>query len=414
MLRVLLIGGYVARALAPDPGIALIIAGRDTGKARRFADMLGAANPVEAAALDIARDFSEPLAALRPDLVIHTIGPFQRQDYSVARAAIGAGAHYCDLADARDFVCGIGALDTEARARKVAVIAGASSVPCLTAAYIDDAVPDFRTIEALDYGISAAQQTNRGLGTASAILSYVGRPFTSLRNGRMQHVFGWQGIHSEVYPDLGRRWFGNCDIPDLDLFPRRYPTLQDIRFCAGHEIATLHFGTWLLSWLVRLHLLPTLDRWAGVLLRTSFLFDRWGRGRSGFHMTIRGTGHDGAPKLRREWMIARQGHGPNIPCMPVILIARKLAAGWVPEPGARPCLDVIDLGEYLAALESLGGYLRMFDILGGPWTLLKVLALVPEGLRDRLYRLVARNRYRWFGTAVHCSLLTDEQRRRLL
>lgn len=344
-------GGYVARALASDPGIVLIVAGRDAARARAFAEALGAANPAEAAALDIDGDLA--LAPLRPDLVIHTVGPFQRQDYRVAEAAIAAGAHYCDLADARSFVCGVDALDAAARESGTAVIVGASSVPCLTAAYLDDALPHFRAIESVDYGISAAQQTNRGLGTASAILSYVGRPFTSLRRGAMRRVFGWQGLHSEVYPELGRRWFGDCDIPDLDLFPARYPSLRDIRFCAGHEIAALHFGTWLLSWLVRLHLVPRLDRWSGFLLRASFLFDRWGGGRSSFHMTIRGTAHDGAPKVRREWMIARQGHGPNIPCMPVILIARKLAAGWAPEPGARPCLDVIALDEYLAALQGL-------------------------------------------------------------
>ena len=108
-------GGYVARALAPDPGITLIIAGRNLDKARVFATELGAANPVEATSLDIFGDLAGPLAALTPDMVIHTIGPFQTQDYRVAEAAIAAGAHYCDLADARAFVGGIGALDADAR-----------------------------------------------------------------------------------------------------------------------------------------------------------------------------------------------------------------------------------------------------------------------------------------------------------
>ncbi|MFO0188870.1 MAG: hypothetical protein ACK55J_19905 [Alphaproteobacteria bacterium] len=63
---------------------------------------------------------------------------------------------------------------------------------------MDDAARHFAEIEEVDYGITAAQQTNRGLGTASAVLSYVGRPFTTLMDGRMQRVFGWQGLHSEV------------------------------------------------------------------------------------------------------------------------------------------------------------------------------------------------------------------------
>lgn len=346
-------GGYIARALKDDPGIVLVIAGRNLDKARAFADSLAATNCAEAAALDIDNELAGGLAGVRPGLVIHTVGPFQRQSYAVARAAIAAGAHYCDLADARGFVGGIGEVDGMARDRGVAVIAGASSVPCLTAAYLDDAAARFARIEQVDYGITAAQQTNRGLGTASAILSYIGRPFTMLRGGRMARVFGWQGLHGERYPELGRRWFGYCDIPDLDLFPARYPALREMRFSAGHEIALLHFGTWLLSWGVRLRLLPRLDRWADPLLKASFRFDRLGSGRSGFHMRIAGIGHDGAPLARREWLIARSGHGPNIPCMPAILIARRLARGARIEAGARPCLDLISLDEYLAALRGL-------------------------------------------------------------
>jgi hypothetical protein len=357
-LRVLVLGGYgnfgsyVCRALAGDERIQLIVAGRSATNARAFADSLGAANPAESAVINVGRP-AEAMADCRPGLVIHTVGPFQGQDYRVAEAAIACRAHYCDLADARAFVTEIDALDARALDAGVAVIAGASSVPCLTAAYLDAAQVEFASIESVDYGISAAQQTNRGLGTASAILSYVGRPFTALRGGRMRQVFGWQGIHSETYPELGRRWFGYCDIPDLELFPARYPTLRAVRFCAGHEIALLHFGTWLLSWLVRFRLLPRLDRWSGPLLRASFLFDRWGSGRSGFHMYIRGAGRDGAPLVRRHWIIARQGHGPNIPCMPVILIARRLAGGKTIAAGARPCLDVIGLSEYLDALADL-------------------------------------------------------------
>jgi hypothetical protein len=345
-------GGYIARALAADANVELVVCGRDLAKAERFARSLNAATPARAAAVDIA-DPRKALAAIAPQLVIHTVGPFQRQDYRVAEAAIACGAHYCDLADARAFVAGIGALDEQARTAGVAVIAGASSVPCLTAAYLDAALEEYAVIDRLDYGIAAAQQTNRGLGTASAILSYVGRPFTTLRDGAMRRVYGWQGLHSEVYPELGRRWFGYCDIPDLDLFPGRYPGLASMRFCAGHEIAILHFGTWLLSWGVRLRLLPRLDRWSATLLRASFLFDPLGSGRSGFHMYLHGTSKDGAPLTRKHWIIARQGHGPMIPCMPAILIARRLAGGRAIAAGARPCLDLIALDEYLAALEGL-------------------------------------------------------------
>ncbi|SKB33615.1 thiol-disulfide oxidoreductase DCC family protein [Sphingopyxis flava] len=60
------------------------------------------------------------------------------------------------------------------------------------------------------------------------------------------------------------------------------------------------------------------------------------------------------------------------------------------------------------------GYLELCRILGGWWHALRISAIVPERLRDWLYALIARNRYRWFGKADYCALLTKEQRGRLL
>jgi predicted DCC family thiol-disulfide oxidoreductase YuxK len=51
--------------------------------------------------------------------------------------------------------------------------------------------------------------------------------------------------------------------------------------------------------------------------------------------------------------------------------------------------------------------------LGGRWHILRITAMVPEGLRDWLYALIAHNGYRWFGKADYCALLTPQQRARL-
>ena len=357
MTRVLVIGGYgnfggyIARSLAVDAAIRVLVGGRSAAKARAFAE--GLTGAAEGHAIDIDGDLDEALRRIAPAVVIHTTGPFQRQDHRVARACIAACCHYLDLADARDFVVSIGALDADARARDLLVVSGASSVPCLTAAVIDRYRPGFATLDTLDYGISAAQQTNRGLATTSAVLSYVGKPFLSLRKGRMRRVHGWQDTHVVRYPGLGLRLFGNCDIPDLDLFPVRYPGLRTIRFAAGHELTVLHLGTWALGWLVRLGLIRSLEPHAEPLLKLALLFDRLGSSRSGFHMILSGTGHDDRPKRIRFTMIARSGHGPYIPCMPAILLARKLAHGAIAARGAMACVDLIALDEYLAALDGL-------------------------------------------------------------
>ena len=357
MKRILVLGGYgnfgshIARSLAPEADVQLLIGGRSQERARAMAVSLSAVNPAEALAVDIRGELDRSLREAAPDMVIHTVGPFQGQDYAVAEACIRHGCHYVDLADGRAFVVGIGALDPAAHAADVLVVSGASSVPCLTAAIIDEALPRFSCIDEVDYGITAAQQTNRGLATASSVLSYIGQRFTTVREGAVRAVFGWQDLHAERYPELGLRLFGNCDIPDLGLFPGRYPSLRTLRFGAGHEIKLLHLGTWLLSWGVRVGILPPLGAYSGRLLNWSFLFDALGSSRSGFHMYLRGKGRDGRERTERFYIIARQGHGPFIPCMPAIILAKRLARGDLTERGAQPCLDLIGLEEFLTTLE---------------------------------------------------------------
>ena len=50
--------------------------------------------------------------------------------------------------------------------------------------------------------------------------------------------------------------------------------------------------------------------------------------------------------------------------------------------------------------------------LGGRWKLF--LGLIPRPIRNWAYRLVARNRYRWFGKVDQCALLTEDEKARLL
>ncbi|MBA4009648.1 MAG: hypothetical protein C0510_13225 [Erythrobacter sp.] len=356
-LRAAIIGGYgnfgthVARSLAGDPAIQLIIAGRSLAKAKAAAAALDAANPAEAGAYDLAGP-PKALAALRPDLVINMVGPYNGQSYAVAEAAIACGAHYCDIADAREFVTGIGRLDEKAKAAGVAVIAGASSIPALTAAYADAVREEMHTIHTLDYGISGAEQSNAGAGTVAAVLSFVGQRFTQLIGGRMTEVTGWGDQRRVLIPGIGARWFGRANAPDLDLFAARYPGIQDHAFWAGHAILPMHFATALMGWLTRLGLLPRLDRFAPQLVRIARLFDGLGTGTSGFFMTIEGEGPDGEPLTRRHWIVARSGHGPYIPCIPVILIARTMAAGRRYDPGARPCLGIVSLAEFRAAFAA--------------------------------------------------------------
>lgn len=60
------------------------------------------------------------------------------------------------------------------------------------------------------------------------------------------------------------------------------------------------------------------------------------------------------------------------------------------------------------------GVLAIYSGLGRPWNLLGVLRLVPRFLRDPLYRLVARNRYRIFGRHETCWVPLSDHADRVL
>lgn len=80
----------------------------------------------------------------------------------------------------------------------------------------------------------------------------------------------------------------------------------------------------------------------------------------------------------------------------------------------RQALDSLILIEGDRWSRESDAVLRIARYLKGPWTALAILRLIPRPLRDRLYRLIARNRYRWFGKRESCWLPTPELRARFL
>jgi hypothetical protein len=353
MKKVLILGGYgnfgkrIARALT-GKGIAVIVAGRSREKAQAFVNTLQSSF-AEAAALDVTLDFDSRLLSLRPAIVINTCGPFQTRNYDVARACIAAGVHYIDLADGREFVVGITVLDADAKAKGVTVVSGASTVPGLSSAVVQRYRDEFSAIESLVFGISPGQQAERGRATAQAILSYVGKALKAVP-GDTRTRYGWQDIYRQSYPVIGKRWMANCDIPDLDLLPLRYG-IRSIRFSAGLELGFMHLGLWTLSWLVRLGAPLNLPRHAALLLKLSSRFDRLGTADGGMHMILRGKDTQARAYERQWFVIAKHGDGPQIPCIPAILLTKKLLSAETMPAGAYPCVGLITLDEYMRELQ---------------------------------------------------------------
>lgn len=359
MKRILVIGGYgnfgrfISKVLAAEADIELVIGGRNLAKAQACCAQLNAVNPAIAVRLDIENGLAESLHSVAPDIVIHTSGPFQNQGYGVAQACIQQGCHYIDLADGREFVANIHALHDAASQKGVLVCSGASSVPGLSSALIQHYQGQFQRLEEVDYAISTAHKTSRGLATTKAVLSYAGARFMTLEFGQPSPVIGWRGTRKMDFWKLGPRLLGNCDIPDLSLFPQQYPNLQRVHFQAGLELPLIHRVLAMMAWMTQHHLLPNLQHFATIMMRVSEWFDFLGSENSGFFMTLSGPDHTGKPLKIRFDLIAREGHGLYIPTVPAIVLALKLARQQITKTGAFPCIGFVSLDEYLQQLSPL-------------------------------------------------------------
>jgi predicted DCC family thiol-disulfide oxidoreductase YuxK len=58
--------------------------------------------------------------------------------------------------------------------------------------------------------------------------------------------------------------------------------------------------------------------------------------------------------------------------------------------------------------------IRIAGKLGLPWRILGAALLIPAVVRDTAYRIVARNRYRWFGHKEACLVPTPDVAERFL
>ena len=52
--------------------------------------------------------------------------------------------------------------------------------------------------------------------------------------------------------------------------------------------------------------------------------------------------------------------------------------------------------------------IRTFQLLGGAYSLVGIFWIVPEFIRDAIYKWVANNRYKWFGKKEECWLPSKE------
>jgi Saccharopine dehydrogenase NADP binding domain len=356
-------GGRICRRLLDEPSVRLVVAGRSLARNEALAASLLADTPaatVVPAEIDVgAADFADRLADLEPAIVLHTAGPYQGQDYIVAKTCVDIGSHYLDLADARDFVVSFSRLHEEAVRRNVLLVTGASTLPGLSSAVIAACRPHFATLSSIAICIAPAHRTPRGTGTVAAVLSYCGKPFPVLENGRWRTRYGWQDLRVQHLPVLGRRLSAACDVPDLALFPDLYEGLRTVTFHAALEAPLEQLALWLMAGLCRSGIVRDWQSFAPRMRRIGAAFAAMGSEDGGMSVIVAGTDTDGQSRRATFSLVARHNHGPEIPCAPLLVIARKLLHGNVNARGALPCIGLMNLEEFTDEL-------RDFDI---GWTM---------------------------------------------
>ena len=90
------------------------------------------------------------------------------------------------------------------------------------------------------------------------------------------------------------------------------------------------------------------------------------------------------------------------------------AARRVLQDAAQPLPDSFVLVENGRLFMRSTAALRVARGLGWPWSLAYIGIIVPRPLRDWVYDLIARNRYRWFGKSDVCMVPTADVRSRFL
>lgn len=358
---VLIVGGggafgvRAAERLARTSGADLILAGRRPDRLSAVVAALSSAHgrTVRAVALDATDVTARDLLGIGAAVVINSSGPFQVQDYRLARAAIAAGCHYIDLADARDFVVGFRALDGLAREAGVLAVSGASSVPGLSSAVIAAHGHAFRALRTIDIAISPGNAFDPGAATVSSVLGGVGQPLQMLDDGAWRTVYGWQGLRREDFGAAGRRWLGYVDVPDLALLPERIAGVATVRFQAGLEVSVFHLGLWAASWLVRAGLVRDLAPLAPWLLAVKRRFGWLGSDRGGMVVAMHGEGADGRAQSLVWQLEAGSGHGPYVPSLTAVALVKRLLSGAETRRGAFACDGFVPLPDILAEADGL-------------------------------------------------------------
>lgn len=348
--KILVLGGYgvyggrISRALAADPAIDCIVAGRHPPSKSR--DMHSRTSYVK---LDI-----NSFTSLRTTLpgmfaVVNAIGPFNANDYRIAEQCAELGIHYVDLADTREYVAGFHRLNRKAQQTGALLVTGAGYTPAVSTMLVDSIQHDFDKIKELHVLVSPGNKSPRGRAALHSLMQQVGSPVRMKSLGRWQQIYAWTKGQKIHFPKpVGKRRVYLSNASELDIFPQRYG-VQTASFYTGFELNTFNFGLSLLSYMKRHRKQTSVTGLARSLRFIGKWFKGLGSASDAYGIVAKGE-RAGQEVTHAIYLVARDGNGSMIPCSPSVALIKRWVKHGVRQSGASACLDLLVLDDIKAIL----------------------------------------------------------------
>lgn len=352
-MRTLVIGAYghfgrlICQKLMDITGVNVIFGGRKRDKLTGLCKELGVVVDYDTEELPIlVVDYrSSELARLLKEndihVVIHAAGPFHGQDYSVARACIEAGCYYLDISDDRDFVMGIHELHSDAERANVMVASG-MGLPVLNMAILDKVGPKFSSIEHISLGYSGSGRMP-GLASITSALRIAGKPVKQIEGRRPMDYYGLLGRNFRFFENgFIKRDVLTLDQPDIDLIKAWYNPLT-LRYQGGFGLRGQRSMS-IIAKFARYNWIKKPQKWAPYLRNMGRMLEFCSGGKGALYMDIEGK------KDRKDVSMVFEIQATHhsfefLKIVPVIALIRRLMNDFVPQPGARPGIDLMGFEE---------------------------------------------------------------------
>lgn len=354
-------GGRLVRLLSNEVRAELLVAGRSLQKAASFCGTISGLARLTPVVFDRDGNVEAEMAKLGPDLVVDATGPWQSygaRPYRLAIAAIRNHAHYIDIADGREFVGGIAALDRDARRRNVAVISGASTCPALTGAVVRHLAAGFNRIHAISGGIAPSPCVPMGRSVIEAIAGYAGKPIEVWKDNQpaIEHALVSARDYTIAPPGkmpLPRMRFLLVDVPDLDVLKDQPIPVESVWFGVATRPGIYQKALQLTARCVGHGIFRSLS-WLAPIMR--FVTNRLSPGEHRGGMFVHVVGENDAGRIEdRSWHLVAEGDsGPNVPLLATVAVVRRMLDGDLPEPGARPAVGEFQIGHFEPLFDELG------------------------------------------------------------